>query len=85
VDSRWRNVEIVGGGFVTGIVHQPGKRGLVFARTDIGGAVMFDNRTQRWVQLLHWIGWEDWNWTEVESRARSGRSATAVLCRRHLY
>ncbi|MFI5694179.1 carbohydrate-binding protein [Kribbella sp. NPDC051586] len=66
---RWRNVEIVGGGFVTGITHHPGQRGLVYARTDIGGAVRFDNRTQRWVQLLHWIGWDEWNWTGVESLA----------------
>ena len=66
---RWRNVEIVGGGFVTGIVHHPRERGLVYARTDIGGAARFDNRTQRWVQLLHWIGWDDWSWTGVESLA----------------
>ncbi|MGW1346875.1 WD40/YVTN/BNR-like repeat-containing protein [Kribbella sp. NPDC002412] len=66
---RWRNVEIVGGGFVTGIVHHPRKRGLVYARTDIGGAARFDNRTRRWVQLLHWIGWDEWNWTGVESLA----------------
>ena len=66
---RWRNVEIVGGGFVTGITHHPGRRGLIYARTDIGGAVRFDDRTQRWVQLLHWIGWDDWNWTGVESLA----------------
>jgi photosystem II stability/assembly factor-like uncharacterized protein len=69
VTYRWRNVEIVGGGFVTGIIHHPGKRGLVYARTDIGGAARFDNRTQRWVQLLHWIGWDEWNWTGVESLA----------------
>ena len=66
---RWRNVEIVGGGFVTGITHHPRRRGLIYARTDIGGAVRFDDRTQRWVQLLHWIGWDDWNWTGVESLA----------------
>jgi photosystem II stability/assembly factor-like uncharacterized protein len=66
---RWRNVEIVGGGFVTGIVYHPAKRGLLYARTDIGGAVRFDDRTRRWVQLLHWIGWDDWNWTGVESLA----------------
>jgi hypothetical protein len=66
---RWRNVEIVGGGFVTGIIHHPAKRGLVYARTDIGGAARFDGRTRRWVQLLHWIGWDEWNWTGVESLA----------------
>jgi xyloglucan-specific exo-beta-1,4-glucanase len=66
---RWRNVEIVGGGFVTGIIHHPKQRGLVYARTDIGGAVRLDNRTNRWVQLLAWIGWDEWNWTGVEGLA----------------
>ncbi|WP_433004286.1 WD40/YVTN/BNR-like repeat-containing protein [Kribbella sp. CA-294648] len=66
---RWRNVEIVGGGFVTGIIHHPKKRGLVYVRTDIGGAARLDLRTQRWVQLLEWVGWDEWNWTGVESLA----------------
>ncbi len=33
----WRNAEIVGGGFVTGIVYNRTEPGLVYARTDIGG------------------------------------------------
>ncbi|MDX6259811.1 MAG: xyloglucan-specific exo-beta,4-glucanase [Kribbellaceae bacterium] len=66
---RWRNVEIVGGGFVTGIIHHPGRRGLVYARTDIGGAARLDQRTRRWVQLLEWVGFEDWSLTGVESLA----------------
>ncbi|QNE16920.1 carbohydrate-binding protein [Kribbella qitaiheensis] len=66
---RWRNVEIVGGGFVTGIIHHPKQRGLVYARTDIGGAARLDPRTQRWVQLLAWVGLRDWSLTGVESLA----------------
>jgi hypothetical protein len=66
---RWRNVEIVGGGFVTGIIHHPNQRGLVYARTDIGGAARLDQRTRRWVQLLEWVGLEDWSLTGVESLA----------------
>jgi photosystem II stability/assembly factor-like uncharacterized protein len=66
---RWRNVEIVGGGFVTGIIHHPKRRGLVYCRTDIGGAARLDVRTKRWVQLLEWVGWEDWSLTGVESLA----------------
>jgi hypothetical protein len=62
-------VEIVGGGFVTGIIHHPKRRGLVYSRTDIGGAARLDLRTQRWVQLLAWVGWEDWSLTGVESLA----------------
>ncbi len=66
---RWRNVEIVGGGFVTGIIHHPKRRGLVYVRTDIGGAARLDQRTQRWVQLLEWVGFKDWSLTGVESLA----------------
>ncbi|MFF1820545.1 carbohydrate-binding protein [Kribbella sp. NPDC058245] len=66
---RWRNVEIVGGGFVTGIIHHPAERGLVYLRTDIGGAARLDQRTQRWVQLLNWVGLEEWSLTGVESLA----------------
>ena len=40
----WSNVEIVGGGFVPGIVFNEGERGLVYARTDIGGAYRWQPR-----------------------------------------
>jgi hypothetical protein len=66
---RWRNVEIVGGGFVPGIVFNQAERGLVFARTDIGGAYRFDRRVQRWVPLLDWVGWDQWGYTGVVSLA----------------
>ncbi len=34
----WRNVQIVGGGYVSGIVFNESEPGLVYARTDVGGA-----------------------------------------------
>ena len=34
----WNNVKIGGGGFVTGVVYNPVENGLLFARTDVGGA-----------------------------------------------
>jgi hypothetical protein len=65
----WRNVEIVGGGFVPGIVFNEGEPGLVYARTDIGGAYRLDAGTGRWVPLLDWVGWDRWGWTGVLSMA----------------
>lgn len=65
----WSNVEIVGGGFVPGIVFNPKESGLVYARTDIGGAYRLDNATGRWVPLLDSIGFDDWNLTGVDSLA----------------
>src|SRR5919198_3287534 len=65
----WSNVAIVGGGFVPGIVFNRSEPGLVYARTDIGGAYRQDPATGRWIPLLDWIGFDDWNLTGVDSLA----------------
>jgi len=65
----WRNVAIVGGGFVSGIVFNATEPGLVYARTDIGGAYRFDPAAGSWIPLLDWVGFDDWNLTGVESLA----------------
>ncbi len=66
---NWRNVEIVGGGYVPGIVFNASEPDLVYARTDIGGAYRWNPSTNRWVPLLDWIGFDDWNLTGVDSLA----------------
>jgi xyloglucan-specific exo-beta-1,4-glucanase len=65
----WRNVEIVGGGFVPGIIFNESEPGLVYARTDIGGAYRRDPVSRRWIPLTDWIGWDDWNLTGIVSLA----------------
>ncbi|WP_030225559.1 WD40/YVTN/BNR-like repeat-containing protein [Actinoalloteichus caeruleus] len=65
----WRNVEIVGGGFVTGIEYHPTEPGLAYARTDIGGAYRWDTGTERWLPLTDWIGWDDYNLLGIDSIA----------------
>ncbi|HOU12922.1 MAG TPA: PKD domain-containing protein [Anaerolineae bacterium] len=65
----WKNVEIVGGGFVPGIIFNTTEPGLVYARTDIGGAYRLDTATNRWIPLLDWIGWDQWGWTGIDSLA----------------
>ncbi|MBB5870317.1 hypothetical protein F4553_003696 [Allocatelliglobosispora scoriae] len=65
----WSNVEIVGGGFVPGIIFNQAERHLVYARTDIGGAYRWHRPTGRWIPLLDWVGWEKWGWTGVLSLA----------------
>jgi xyloglucan-specific exo-beta-1,4-glucanase len=68
-DYIWRNVAIVGGGYVPGIVFNTKEPGLVYARTDIGGAYRWNTKVERWVPLLDSIGWDDWNLTGVDSIA----------------
>jgi len=65
----WRNAQIVGGGFVPGIVFNRGEPGLVYARTDIGGAYRRDPGSDRWTPLLDWVGWDRWGLTGVVSLA----------------
>ncbi|MFZ0632011.1 MAG: hypothetical protein WA399_09190 [Acidobacteriaceae bacterium] len=65
----WKNAQIVGGGFVSGIVFDPTVPGLRYARTDIGGAYRWDNPAHRWLPLLDWIGAKDLNLMGVASIA----------------
>jgi len=65
----WKNVQIVGGGFVPGIVYSEAEPGLVYARTDIGGAYRLNRATGRWVPLLDWVDWDRWGYTGVSSLA----------------
>ncbi|MER8224799.1 1,4-beta-glucanase [Streptomyces sp. NPDC094143] len=66
---RWRNVVQGGTGFITGVLFHPAVRGLAYARTDIGGAYRWEDRTGRWVPLTDHIGWDDWNLLGVEAMA----------------
>jgi hypothetical protein len=65
----WKSVQIVGGGFVDGIVFHSTEKGLCYCRTDIGGAYRRDPRTMRWEPLLDWISFDDLNLMGVESMA----------------
>ncbi|MGW0844092.1 1,4-beta-glucanase [Streptomyces sp. NPDC002787] len=66
---RWRNAVIGGTGFITGVLFHPARRGLAYARTDIGGAYRWDDRKARWTPLTDHLGWDDWNLLGVEAIA----------------
>lgn len=69
VPYQWKNVQIVGGGFVDGIIFHHTARGLRYARTDMGGAYRWDERTRRWQPILDWMPYKDLNLMGVESIA----------------
>jgi len=66
---NWKNVQIVGGGFVDGIVFHPYEKNLRYARTDMGGAYRWNESEKRWVPLLDWLSYDDRNLMGVESIA----------------
>ncbi len=64
---HWENVEIVGGGFVSGILYHPRQKDLAYSRTDIGGAYRWDARKERWIPLVDFLQRPDWNLYGIES------------------
>jgi hypothetical protein len=65
----WQNAQIVGGGFVDGIIAHPGQSGLFYARTDVGGAYRYNSSTSKWVPLLDWTTPANWYEIGVETIA----------------
>lgn len=69
VPYSWRNAQVVAGGFVDGLVFSQARPGIAYARTDIGGAYRWNPAAKRWVPLLDFTGFTDWNELGVESIA----------------
>jgi photosystem II stability/assembly factor-like uncharacterized protein len=55
----FRNVQIGGGGFVSGIVFHPTARDLFYARTDVGGAYICKGANRRWIPITDSLGRND--------------------------
>ncbi|MGV9454361.1 RICIN domain-containing protein [Streptomyces sp. NPDC003635] len=65
----WKNAQVVGGGYVTGLVFNPREKGLLYARTDMGGAYRWDTAAERWIPLTDWLGEKDWNLLGIDAVA----------------
>ena len=63
----WSNVQVVGGGYVTGLYFHPTQQNLIYARTDVGGAYRWDATVSAWTPLLDWIPGSKWYWGGVEA------------------
>jgi hypothetical protein len=78
-------VVILGGGVVTGIVFSPVEAGIVYARTDIGGAYRFNPADKSWAPLTDFLGKADANYFGVESIAADPVEANRVYMAVGLY
>jgi len=67
VPYKWKNVVIRGGGFVTGIVFSTTQKGLVYVRTDVGGAYRSTDAGEHWMPLTDRFGRNDATYLGIES------------------
>ncbi|MEV0794564.1 RICIN domain-containing protein [Kribbella sp. NPDC050459] len=65
----WKNAQVVGGGYVTGLVFNSREKGLLYARTDMGGAYRWDTAAEQWIPLTDWAGEQDWNLLGIDAVA----------------
>ena len=75
---NWKSVAIIGGGFVSGIITHPGVKGVMYARTDVGGAYRFDAAAKRWIPITDWVPASEWTYTGIESMAVDPTDANVV-------
>lgn len=81
----WRSLTYGAGGFIDGFVFHPREKGLLYARTDIGGAYRFDPAAKRWLPLLDQLGKDDGDLMGVLSIAVDPNDANRVYAACGLY
>ena len=65
----WKSVQIRGGGFVDGVIYHPTAKGVLYCRTDMGGAYRWNDTLRLWEPMLDWVSYKDDNLMGVESIA----------------
>lgn len=75
----WNQLPMGGGGFVTGIFPAKTQQGVVYARTDVGGAYRWDSGTSKWVGLMDWISQDDQGLMGIDSMAVDPKNAANVV------
>ena len=75
---KWDAVAMGGGGYVTGVIPSKTERGVIYMRTDVGGAYRWDMQRERWIPLQDWLSEERAGLMGVESVAVDPKNAANV-------
>jgi hypothetical protein len=81
----WKNVAIGGGGFVSGIIFSPAQKGLVYARTDVGGFYRSTDGGATWAPLTDQFAAAQGNYLGGESIAVDPSNANIVYAAAGMY
>ncbi len=74
---NWNSVAIGGGGFVSAIITEKSE-GVIYARTDVGGAYRLDRTSGKWIPLMDWASDQQQGALGVESIAIDPQSPNIV-------
>jgi hypothetical protein len=77
-EMTWKSVVIGGGGYVPGLVTHPTIKGLMYARTDMGGAYRWNPASASWIPLTDWLSSSASNDMGVQSIALDPRDGARV-------
>jgi hypothetical protein len=81
----WKSVPYGGGGFVSGFAFHQREKGLLYARTDVGGAYRFDPGSNSWIPLLDHLSRADGDLMGVLSLALDPNDTNRVYAACGLY
>ena len=76
---NWSVAPFGGAGMVTGIFPAKTESGMVYARTDIGGAYRWDKNNAKWVALTDWVSQADTGLMAIESMAVDPKNAANIV------
>jgi hypothetical protein len=74
----WDSVAIGGGGYVSAIIPSKTESGIIYARTDVGGAYRWDNAASKWIPLLDWTSDAETSYQGVEAIAVDPKNAAKM-------
>lgn len=74
----WDTVAMGGGGFVSAVIAHPTERGLLYARTDVGGVYRWQAADEKWIPLNDWLSEDETSFFGIESLALDPRDPNKV-------
>lgn len=75
---QWDTVKINGGGYISGLVCNEKEKGLMYARTDNGGAFRYDSENGKWISITDFLTAEETSLMSVESIATDNNEPNRV-------